>query len=847
VSKIPTTGLPIEAVLAEIETALSERNELVLEAPPGAGKTTLVPLALLNQPWLKATDKIIMLEPRRMAARNAARRMAELLGEPVGQTVGYRIRLENKISEATRLEVITEGILTRWLQDDPSLEGIGLLIFDEFHERSLNSDLGLTLSLQGRSLFREEDQPLKLLVMSATLDGAAVASLMGAAPIVRSEGRLYPVDISYGQSTSLSDSIVEPVVSSIQSALDSGEGSVLVFLPGQGEIRRVAELLSALITDPAVVIAPLYGGLSLPEQQRAIQPAPAGQRKVVLATDIAETSLTIEGVNAVVDSGLSRKPVFDPKTGMTRLQTQRISQASSTQRAGRAGRLQAGRCFRLWSEEQQSQLAPHSTPEILSADMAPLVLQLKQWGIDELNELDWLDLPPRGPYQQAQQLLLTLGALHQDQQTCQLTAHGQQMTLFPTHPRLAHLLMTGARCGHLTLAADIAALLSERDPLGHYGADVAYRLSLLAGELPTDLRHKSWLQRVKQQSRLFQKMLAAQARHPVCESDLSHEQALGLLIASAYPDRIAKQRNNGHYQLSNGRTAVLAEGDGLIKQPWLAVAELGGRVGFSEDKIYLAASFDPGLFDSYLRDVCQQQTRVEWDEQADRFIAEQRSMAGSLVVRTATLQSLPAEHKVQALLALVNKRGLKLLPWNDDLRQWQARVELVRQQMANSDWPDVSEQGLLASMNVWLAPYIDNISHITHFQKLDLKAMLMSLLPWEQQQQLEQLAPERISVPSGSAINIDYLQSPPVLAVKLQEMFGCEQTPTVLNGSVPLLVHLLSPARRPLQVTQDLAGFWRSSYQQVKKEMKGRYPKHPWPDDPLVALPTRHVKHRRPR
>ena len=838
--------LPISAVLPAIRDTLMTHHELVLEAPPGAGKTTVVPLALLEEPWLRS-QKIVVLEPRRMAARAAAERMASLLGERVGETVGYRIRLENRTGPNTRIEVITEGILTRWLQDDPSLSGVALVIFDEFHERNLNTDFGLALSIQGRELFRADDEPLKLLVMSATLDGDAVAALLDDAPILRSEGKQFPVDIIYGKTLALRQSIVEPVVAAIDRALLDNTGSILVFLPGQGEIRRVAEQLRPIITANNIAVAPLYGGLTMEQQQAAIRPAASGFRKVVLATDIAETSLTIEGIATIIDAGLSRKPVFDPVTGMTRLHTQRLSSASSTQRAGRAGRMQAGRCYRLWSEDQQQQLLAHATPEILQADLLPLALQLNNWGIDDPAELRWMDPPPPAPFQQAVDLLEKLGALKRgNNNALQLTAHGQQMASLAMHPRLAHMLLWGCRYGLQRMAVELAALLSERDPFREQGADLAYRLDVLRGEIPCAKSHRPWLQRVTRQADSFMRVLK---KHQIArQSTLADEQGLGFLIACAYPDRIASQRKAGamSYRVANGRTAILNEQDALANQPWLAVAELGGRVGYSDDVIFSAASLDMELLKGPLQSLCTTVEIAEWDDKRHRFIAERQCRVGALVVENQPQGQMEPEVKIAALLALVRKRGLAILPWTDELRQWQARVELLRQlEGSELAWPDVSDQGLLATLEQWLAPFIESVNHIDDFKKLNLKNMLTGLLPWPLPQQLDELAPLRYQVPSGSSVSIDYGQSPPVLAVKLQEMFGAEHTPTVANGKVKLLVHLLSPARRPLQVTQDLAGFWRSSYQQVKKEMKGRYPKHPWPDDPLQAIATRHVKHRK--
>ncbi|MBY4677492.1 ATP-dependent helicase HrpB [Marinobacterium arenosum] len=848
------TQLPIDSILPDLQTALSRRHETVLEAPPGAGKTTRVPLALLDAPWL-AGQKILMLEPRRLAARAAAERMAQTLGEKVGETVGYRVRLDTRVGPATRIEVVTEGILTRMLQADPSLDGVGLLIFDEFHERSLDADLGLALALQGRELFRDE-QPLKLLVMSATLDGQAIAALLGDAPVVRSEGRAYPVDIQYGTPWQPGEWIEPLVCRCIEQALAEQSGSLLVFLPGQREIRRVQQQLGEQLAGrDGLLIAPLYGDLSLAEQRRAIEPAPAGQRKIVLATNIAETSLTIEGVRVVIDSGLSRQAVFDPNTGMTRLQTRRVSQAASVQRAGRAGRMEPGVCYRLWSEGQQQQLAGFTSAEMLQADLAPLALQLLRWGVEDPAELSWLDLPPKAAYQQALELLQRLGAVSRSEAGhYQLTGHGEQISQLPVHPRLAHLIRIGQQVDQTKLACDIAALLSERDPLGQQRSDLELRLAWLRGELPCERNQRGQLQRLRQQSQRFHQLCGqlpplADTVNKADLNKISYPQAMGLLIASAYPDRIAQQRSERSpaYRLSNGRAGQLGEQDPLVSSRWLAVAQLSSRDGQRQDRIQLAAELDPALFNGPLAELVSERQRVEWDEQQQRLVAERQRRVGELVLASEPLPKPSAEARQQALLELVGKRGLGLLPWNDELQMLRARVNFLRRlDLARNDssqWPDWSDDGLLGSLETWLAPCLDRVSHINHFAALDLRAMLLAQLPWPLPQQLDQLAPERLQVPSGSRVRIDYREDPPVLAVKLQEMFGCSTTPTVANG-VALKLQLLSPARRPLQVTQDLVSFWANGYPQVQKDMKGRYPKHPWPDDPLTAPATAATKKR---
>ena len=837
-------ALPIDAVLADLCHALHSRDEVVLEAPPGAGKTTRVPLALLDEPWL-AGKKILLLEPRRIAAKSSAYHMAQTLGESVGQTVGYRMRLDHNVSRHTRIEVITEGVLTRLLQKDPALDGVGLVIFDEFHERSLDADLALSLCLKGRELFRDAANPLKLLVMSATLDSGAIAELLANAPVIRSEGRSFPVDIIYGQAAKPHERLVERVVTTVCHALHAHpDSSVLVFLPGQGEIHRAAERLGDYLLEQRmrdVQLRPMYGNLSLDEQQQAIAPCRDGTRKVVLATNIAETSLTIDGVNVVVDSGQVREARFDPNTGMTGLHTARISRASSTQRAGRAGRLAPGTCYRLWTESQQEQLAAHTTPEIVRADLAPLALQLLQWGVDDPTELQWLDAPPPGTWQQALDLLDSLGAITRKGASLVLTAHGQAMANLPVHPRLAHLLICGAQSGQLAMAANLAALLSERDPFQD-NPDVSWRLDVLAGKVKCPAPQHGWLQRTRQLTQQFVEQTRSQTLPTGVSFLLPVAQSHGYLLACAYPDRLARRRHSGGYQLANGRSAEFAQHNALSHQAWLVVAEVSSVAGGKRDTIRSAVVLDEKLFVTGLAAQVREQTVVEWDSKAGRFIAEQQHKIGALVLQRKALANVPREAKSAALIAFIRKQGLDLLPWQSQHEQWCARVNLLHRIEPEQLWVDVSRTRLLASLETWLAPYLDDVNTLADFKKLDLSAILRALLPWEWQQRLEKLAPECVDVPSGHSIAIDYSPNPPVLAVKLQEMFGCEQTPTIANGKVALLVHLLSPAGRPLQITQDLAGFWRTSYHDVKKDMKGRYPKHPWPDNPLEAIATRKTK-----
>ena len=713
-------------------------------------------------------------------------------------------------------------------------------------DRSLDADLALALSLNGRELLRD-DPPLKIMLMSATLEGERLSRLLDEAPVVSSEGRMHPVDIRWGRPFQPGEFIEPRVVDSVLQALAEQTGSVLVFLPGQAEIRRVHQSLQeALGERPEILLCPLHGELDLNAQRAAIDPAPKGLRKVVLATNIAETSLTIDGVRVVIDAGLARVPRFDPGSGMTRLDTQRISRASATQRAGRAGRLEPGVCYRLWSEAQHDQLAAHGSAEILQADLAGLALQLARWGVAP-HQLRWLDQPPSAAFSQAQDLLARLGAFKPGSRD-NLSDHGQAMAELPAHPRIAHLLLRGQGLGLAAMACDVAALLGERDIQRGGGADLHSRLALISGETKASRGGQGGVQRARQLARQYRGLLRGKAKAAVADPD--HPRWLGALLALAYPDRVAQQRREGgaEYRLANGRAALFGEVDALMKHPWLVIADLGSRQGQREERIYLAAAFDPALLDDVLAEQVERVDLLDWDEREQVLRAERQTKVGELILSREPLTGLSDEARAKALLGLVRRKGLNLLTWTPELRQWQARVALLRQldldRGGQSEWPDLGDEALLASLEDWLQPYLGKVSRLSHFSALDLPSILRNLLPWPLPQRLDEQAPAHLAVPSGSNIRLDYSETPPILAVRLQELFGLADTPRIANGRQQVKLHLLSPARRPVQVTQDLANFWRTTYAEVKKDLKGRYPKHYWPDDPLVAEATARAKPR---
>ncbi|NWF37126.1 ATP-dependent helicase HrpB [Mariprofundus sp. KV] len=868
-------SLPIDDVLPEIKETLATHNRLVLQAPPGAGKTTAVPIALLGEQWL-GDKQIIMLEPRRLAARNAAARMAFLLGEKVGETVGYQIRQDSCLSDQTKILVVTEGILTRKLQADPELKKTALVIFDEFHERSLHADLSLALCLQSQQILRED---LKILVMSATLHTDAVATLLDHAPIIESEGRSFPVENRYRyldsvkpqQNTKPQQQLMMNLVKTVKTFIHEHQGNCLVFLPGVKEINQLAGQIKQLLDNASInniVIAPLHGSLNRQQQDLAIAaPRDRAMRKIVLATNIAETSITIEGISCVIDSGLERVLDYSPASGMNRLTTRAISQDSAVQRSGRAGRLSAGTCYRMWAEEQQSRLLKHASPEILHSDLSSLVLELANWGVSEVNELQWMDMPPAGAIGQAKDLLQQLTAIDE---RGNITAHGRDMLKLGTHPRLAHMMLAAVQLHQPYHACLIASLLSERDIFlsnAERSADIHDRLNvLLHGRSNSHGIDQQQCKRITQTADDFFRRLqqCSQSKRNRERPDNSFS---GVLLAYAYPDRIAKQRspNQPRYLLSNGRGAVIPPYLQHHLHAYLVVANLDANFDASFDasfdakrggeaRIYLAADITAEQLQEYFSEHIEQQECVEWSESVERVEVKQISRIGKIVLQASTVHHSENREAVQeCLIKAIRSRGVGCLNWSGKAVSLKQRVEFIRHQLDNSSaankqladrpLPDFSEQGLSDTLEEWLQPHLSHENSLKQCLKLDLYSLLLNRLSWEQQQLVGQLAPERISVPSGSAVAIDYSDpAQPVLAVRLQELFGLFDTPTVMNGACKVMLHLLSPARKPMQVTQDLNSFWNSTYHEVKKELRGKYKRHYWPDDPFTAQATSKTK-----
>lgn len=825
---LSTSELPIQEIAPAIRKHFLTENTLILSAPPGAGKSTLLPLLLLNEPWL-AGKKIIMLEPRRLAASSIAHHMASLLGEKTGETVGYRIRFETQVSQKTRIEVVTEGILTRILHADNALEDVGLVIFDEFHERRVHTELSLLLCRETQEVLRPD---LRLLVMSATMDGARLAGLLHTSAL-ESKGRVFPVDLIYAQADANPYDLAGDCARTILQAARAQDGDILGFLPGEAEIRKCAALLEH---STMFVVHPLYGRLSHREQREAISPDPAGRRKVVLATAIAETSLTIGGIKIVVDTGYTRTHVFDPASGLSRLKTVRVSVDMADQRAGRAGRLSAGTCYRMWTSATQHQLAPYRTPEIIEADLAPTILDLAQWGVDDIAALPWLTPPPAGRIAQAVETLESIGAMREHK----ITEHGKLINRLPCHPRIAHMLVSSQSMPTwASLATDIAALLDERDPLDQVGsADIDLRIDALRkhrSQRPAGKRFDN----IERIARSYRKLIGAKEDNHHTVGKLS-----GRLLAYAYPAQIAQLQpgRNGLFKLSNGRTAQLEPSDPLASEPWITAALLDARGGAG--RIFLGAAMD----EADLADFAIKESVINWDSQRREIHAATVTRVGCLRLEQRALANPDPEKMLQAWYQGLREDGRRLLNFDVQAVQLQNRILSIRTWHPDTGWPDVSTPALLEHPEAWFAPYLGTVKKTDQLKQLNINEIIYHALSYEQQQVLENLAPSHLAVPSGSRIRIQYAAdgTPPVLAVRLQELFGLRQTPRVDGGKTALVIHLLSPGYKPVQVTTDLESFWGSTYFEVRKELKRRYPKHSWPDDPLEAPALRGVPRRRP-
>ncbi len=814
-----STWLPIDDVLPACLETLTENSSAVLVAPPGAGKTTRVPLALLDASW-RDDKKILVLEPRRLAARGAAARMAATLGEAVGETVGYRVRLGSKISARTKIEVITEGIFTRMILDDPTLSSVAAVLFDEFHERSLDADLGLAFALDAQQALRPE---LRILAMSATLDGARVADLLGQCPVIESEGRAFPIETRY-RPRDPSRRLEDVIVDAVRSALNGDQGSILVFLPGQSEIKRTADLLREKINSPSIEIAPLYGAMDPAEQDKAIAPTPEGKRKIVLATSIAETSLTIDGVRIIIDSGLQRIPIYEPDLGLTRLETRRVSRASADQRRGRAGRTEPGICYRLWEEAATGALEPFSSPEILAADLSGLMLDCAEWGVTDPTRLAFLDPPPKAALNEARVTLRALDALDDEGH---ITDTGRAIRALPLPPRLARMIVAAAERGAASDAAELAALIVERG-LGGTAADLTLRRDSFRRDRSRradDVRRlaKSWAESVS-------------GKGPKTEI------SAGSLLALAFPDRIAKARGTpGVFLMANGRAARLQTHDPLAREPFLAIGEIAGSA--ADARILLAAPLSLAeIEDEYGADIVTD-TTITFDREAAALRATRVRRLGAIVLAEQRLPVPSSEEAATILARGLATLGVNRWPMSKATRQWRDRILFLRR--TDSDWPDLSDVALEKSAETWLSPFLLGKTSLADLDDELLRTALTALLDWPLQQRVEAEAPAFFTAPTGNRHAIDYeAEEGPVLAIRVQELFGLETHPSVAQGRIPLVLHLLSPAHRPIQITRDLPGFWRGSWAAVKSEMKGRYPKHVWPDDPAKAQPTARAKPR---
>jgi len=797
----------------------------VLVAPPGAGKTTRVPLALLDAPWARG-KKIIVLEPRRIAARASAERMAKSLGERAGETVGYRVRFGSKISRATRIEVVTEGIFSRQILDDPELPDVAAVLFDEFHERSLDADLGLALARDAQTGLRED---LRLLVMSATLDGARVARLLGDAPVVASEGRAYPVETRYlGRKPDVP--LERQMADAITAALRADPGSVLAFLPGAAEIRRTENYLRERVNDASTEIVPLFGALDASVQDRAIAPAPKGMRKVVLATSIAETSLTIEGVRIVVDSGLARVPRYEPDIALTRLETVRASRAAVDQRRGRAGRIEPGICYRLWDEPQTASLAAYTQPEILSADLSSLLLDCAQWGVSDPTTLSFLDSPPAPALKEAKSLLVELGALDPDGR---ITEEGKRLRALALPPRLARMIVDSRGFGAAEAAADIAAILTERG-LGGDSVDLDAR---------RDQFRRDRSQRASS-ARDMARRWAAQVASG--SEERGGELSTGVMLAFAFPDRVARNRGNGSFVLANGRGAAIEQTSALARAPYIAVGELTGSA--ASGRILLAAPISQDEIEFHFADHIETVNEISFDRGAMALRARHKRTLHAITLSEVPLALSPSPETAKIFADGLTAAGLDRLPWSKAARQFRDRVMFLRQAQADvrgESWPDLTDDALAARRDDWLVPLLADKTALKDISAADLFEALTALVPWDLRARLEREAPTHFEAPTGTMLAIDYeAEQGPTIAVRLQELFGLNTHPSIAKGAVPLVLELLSPAQRPVQVTRDLPGFWRGSYAAVRSDLRGRYPRHPWPEDPATALPTRRVKPR---
>ena len=859
--------LPINDVLDEIKATLSLHSRVVLQAPPGAGKTTVVPIELLDQPWLDS-KQIIVLEPRRIAARNAASRMASLLNEKPGETVGYQIRQKSCFSDKTKILVVTEGILTRRLQADPEQKNTALIIFDEFHERSLHADLSLALCLQSQQILHES---LKVLVMSATLNTSAISELLDNAPIIQSEGRSYPVTVKYldkplkplANNYASQQQLIQQLAVTVKQAIAEQSGSCLVFLPGVKEINQLMVKLKPFADEyknEKILLAPLHGSLSRQQQDQAISAAKSGVRKIVLATNIAETSLTIEGISCVIDSGYERIQEFRPATAMNGLITRFISEDSATQRSGRAGRLSAGVCYRLWTSQQQQRLLKHSLAEVLHSDLTSLVLELANWGVQQVDELQWMDIPPVSAVEQAGALLQQLNAVN-SQGT--ITQHGREMLTLGTHPRLAHMMLTAVELNQAYHACLIAAMLTEKDFFQSQATksfDIHERLTLLSDVKSANAKHKDI--NYQQCKIIFQSADDFFRRLKRCKPEIIKTeidmQYSGVVLAFAYADRIARLRSSGEarYLLSNGKGVFIPDFLQHHLYEFLVIANLDiktEKMSQGEAMVYLAVEISEDQLEEYFHELIEVQDSVNWNESAQRVESKKVKRIGKIVLQEKLNQPVSREMIHRCLLQAIKTCGLECLNWSEQAASLKQRVEFILTHSLNNDrlsalfndepLADFSDTALLDSLSLWLEPHLTTENSIKQCQKLNLYNILQSQLSWQQQQLINELAPEKITVPSGSSIKVDYSDvNQPVLAVRLQEVFGLYETPVLLNGSCRLMMHLLSPARKPMQVTKDLNSFWGTTYHEVKKELRGKYKRHYWPDDPFTAQATSKTK-----